>query len=107
MDKSWKAWERRVAKLFGCKRRGADFRGENGGKDDLTHDYWAVECKLLSRPTFGQMLEAAKQAEAAGAVVEVEEGFSRHPIAIVKRKFDEDADALVIQRLGTFKAWHL
>ncbi len=118
-DKSWKAWERRVAKLFGCKRRGADFRGENGGKDDLTHPLYAVEVKLLSRPTFGEMLDACRQAEGAAMVTRCAEvdheqksitlntEMERHPLAIVKRKGDRDEDALVIQRLGSFKAWHL
>ena len=107
MDKSWKSWERRVAKLFGCKRRGADFRGENGGKDDLTHAWYSVEIKLLSRPCFADMLAACKQAEGA-APVPVGNGdyVMREPIAIVKKKGSLDDDALVIQRLGSFKAWH-
>lgn len=119
--KSWKSWELRVAKMFGCKRRGPDFRGENGGKDDLTHPLYAVECKLLARPTYAEMLAACRQAEGAAAkstitqwvdmdhdekTVTVSVG-DRHPIAIVKRKGDRDEDALVIQRLATFKAWHL
>ena len=119
MDKSWKAFERRIAKLFGCKRRGADFRGEKGGKDDLTHPLWSVECKLLSKPTFGAMIDACRQAEGAAQplafVLNVQDGSmcgggaqpSRHPIAIVKKKGAPDGDALVIQRLSTFRAWHL
>jgi hypothetical protein len=119
VDKSWKAFERRIAKLFGCKRRGADFRGENGGKDDLTHSLYAVECKLLSKPTYGAMLEACRQAEGAAMVtrttavnyeakeITLNREIERHPIAIVKRKGDRDEDALVIQRLSTFREWHL
>jgi hypothetical protein len=100
-DKSWKAFERRIAKLFGCKRRGPLFRTEHGGTDDLTHDFWAVECKLLSVPTFGEMQAACRQAEAAAGVG------NRQPIAIVKKKGAADEDALVVMRLAAFKAWHL
>lgn len=103
-DKSWKAFERRIAKLFGCKRRGADFRGEHGGKDDLTHDWYAVEIKLLARPCFSDMLAACKQAEYASVVPGIEQ---RHPVAIVKRKRDLDSDALVCMRLQTWLDWNL
>lgn len=123
MSKSWKNWELRVAKLFGCKRRGPDFRGEHGGKDDLTHAWYAVEVKLLARPTYQQMLDACRQAESAAPIAKVETDFDcgmdpfkphttvtevrREPIAIVKRKGDRDEDALVIQRLATFRDWHI
>ena len=118
-DKAWKAWERTVAKIFGTKRRGPMFRNEDGGTDDCTHAWYAIECKLLSRPTFGQLLDACRQAEGAAMVtrcVEIDEAEKsitldstqeREPIAIVKRKGDRMEDALVIQRLATFRAWHL
>lgn len=115
-SKSWKAWELRVAKLFGCKRRGPDFRGEHGGKDDLTHDRYAVEVKLLGRPCFADLLAACNQAEQASQipikirgkdeVVERIEWQEREPIAIVKRLRDKDADALVCMRLETWLQWH-
>jgi hypothetical protein len=112
-DKAWKQFERRIAKLFGCKRRGPLFRTEHGGTDDLTHDFWAVECKLLSVPTFGAMLEACRQAEASarvhvpGPLVGETSIRERQPIAIVKKKGAADEDALVVMRLAAFKAWHL
>lgn len=107
MDKSWKALERRIAKLFGCTRRGPIFRSPDGGTDDLTHAWYAVECKLLSRPTYSEMLNACRQAEGSGARLPMADGRSREPIAIVKKKGAPDGDALVIQRLSTFRAWHL
>lgn len=106
-DKSWKAFERRIAKLFGCTRRGPVFRSADGGTDDCTHAWYAIECKLLSRPTFGEMKAACLQAEASAATLPMADGRSREPVVVFKKKFDDDADALVIQRLATFKAWHL
>jgi hypothetical protein len=98
-DKSWKAFERRLAALFGCKRRGPDFRGEDGGNDDLTHPHWSVEAKLLGAPTYSAMLAACKQAEANAR--------GREPVAVVKRKSAQDKDALVVMRLETFRDWRL
>ncbi len=93
-DKSWKAWERRIAAYLGpeAKRRGADFGGRTGGKDDVIHSVYSVEAKLLSKPTFGLMLEACRQAEA-----NAEEG--KIPVAVVKKKRSLDMDALVVMRL--------
>ena len=95
MDKSWKAWERRVAALLGGVRRGADTRSRNGaGKTDVIHDELAIECKLLGRPGFADCLSAAKQAE-----TNAESGL---PIAVVQRKGRRWQDALVVMRLETF-----
>jgi len=101
-DASWKAWERRVAKLFPeGRRRGADFRGDDGGKTDVISPGWAIECKLLGRPSFGQLLSAAKQAE--------DNASDSHdcPVAIVKRKNDKDGNALVVMRLKTWLEWYV
>lgn len=98
-DKSWKAFERRIGLVFGCKRRGADYGDADGGKDDLTHEHYSVECKLLGKPTFQQLLDACKQSEGAAR--------GREPIAIVKRKRDLDEDSLVIMRLATFREWRM
>lgn len=99
-DKAWKAWERVVAAVFGGVRRGADTRGENAGKTDVIHDHFAVECKLLGAPGWAAMLAAAKQAEA-----NAEPG--QEPVAVIKRKNARNDDALVIQRLATFREWRL
>ena len=96
-----KAFERRVAKLFpNGRRRGADTRGERAGKSDIICDGWAPECKLLARPSFHDLLAAARQSESNAEELQT-------PVAIVKRKRDRDADALVVMRLATFAAWHL
>ena len=101
-DKGWKAFERRVARIFGGERRGADFGDARGGKTDVIHDHFAIECKLLARPTYQQMLDACLQAEAASEPLQ-------EPVAVVKRKRQgsPDGDALVVMRLETFAAWRL
>ena len=98
-DKAWKAFERRIAAFVGGKRRGADTRDERGGKSDVIHPHFAIECKLLSRPSFGLMLDACHQAERNAEL-------HQEPLAIVKRKGDRDDDALVCMRLSTWREWH-
>jgi hypothetical protein len=97
-DKSWKAWERRVAKLFGGQRRGADYGDMLGGKNDIIVAGFSIECKLLKRPTYQQMFDACVQAESSA------ENIIDIPIAIVKKNKQglKDKDALVIMRLETF-----
>jgi hypothetical protein len=67
----------------------------------VIHPAWSIECKLLSRPSFSAMLEAAKQAERNV------ENDHQMPIAIIKRKNDHDLNALVVMRLETYRDWHL
>ena len=50
-DKPWKAFERRVAKAVGGKRRGPNF---TDGRDDVIHPLFSIECKLLSRVVLGR-----------------------------------------------------
>jgi hypothetical protein len=99
-DKSWKAFERRIAKVFGGERRGADYGDGRGGKNDIIHPHWSVECKLLGRAGYADLLKAVRQAELAS-----EDG--QEPVAVVKLKNQHDADALVVYRLETFRAWRL
>ena len=99
-DKSWKAWERRIARVFGGQRRGPDVRGEHGGKTDVIHDHYAIEVKLLSRSNYGDVMEACLQAERNAEP-------NQEPVAVVKRKYAEDKDALVVMRLETFREWRL
>ena len=96
MSKAWKVFESRVATVFGCRRRGPDHRD---GRDDLTHEHFAVECKLLTRPTWDAIVKAVKQSE--------RNANGREPLAIIKAKGSHDANALVIMRLDTFAKWRL
>ena len=94
-DASWKAYERRIALAIGGQRRGAETRGDRGGKSDVIHPTLAPECKLLGRPSYSAILAACKQAEA-----NAEPG--QTPVAFVKRKNLADTETLVVMRLG---AW--
>lgn len=100
-DTAWKAFERRIAAVFGGTRRGAYTGNGRSGKSDIIIDGWSVECKLLSKPSFQDLLNAALQAERN---MESERDI---PVAIVKRKRDLDANALVVLRLETFRAWFI
>ena len=99
-DKAWKNFERRIASEFGGVRRGPDTRGEGGGKTDIIHPYFAIECKLLGAPSYADMLAACRQAEK-----NAERG--QEPVAVIKRKNKSMEDTPVIYRLPVFKAWRL
>jgi hypothetical protein len=98
-DKAWKAFERRMAAKVGGKRRGAYTRDERGGKSDIIHPHFSIECKLLSRPSFGEAFDACQQAERNAEP-------HQEPIAILKRKGDRDDDAMVCMTLKTWLEWH-
>ena len=103
---TWKHWERKIAAVFGMKRRGADYGDASGGKSDATNidgtesDVWCLEAKHSKRPSFGLMLDACRQSEAAA-----HDG--QEPVVVVHRERDGLEDCLVVQRLETFKAWRL
>lgn len=99
MDSSWKKFERRIAALLGGERRGPSTSDGDGGKTDIIHEAWGVECKLLSRANHASILEACRQAERNSSDHQT-------PISIVKRKFDRDSDALVSMRLATWLSWY-
>jgi hypothetical protein len=96
-DKTWKAFERRVAKAVGGTRRGADFRNReaSGGMDDIKHDSLSIEVKLLSKVSWCDMLAAVKQCEANAPA-------GKLPLAILKKKGGQDKDALVVMRFERF-----
>jgi hypothetical protein len=96
-DAAWKALERRVAKLFGGRRRGPD---TTGGKTDIVCQGWAVECKLLSRPSFSDLLAACRQAERNAEPRQI-------PVAVVKKKHAPDSEILFCMRLSVAAPWFL
>jgi hypothetical protein len=96
-DFAWKAFERRIATVFNGKRRGAYTGSRNNGKTDIIAAGWAIECKLLSRPGFQDLLNACRQVEAN------REHPDDIPVALVKRKGDLDKDTLVVMRLEEFR----
>ena len=101
---SWKAFERRVCRMFGGDRRGAyTSDGVKGKSDCKDTPGFSIECKLLKRPTFGQMESACRQAETNA------DNATDIPVAIVKKngRGIPDNNALVIMRLETFKEFFL
>ena len=94
--KTWKSFELRVAKWFGGQRRGADFQRLGMGNNDIIMPGWSIECKLLKRPSFGEILSAVKQAEAA------KEHESDIAVAVIKRNGDRDEDSLFVMRKSEF-----
>lgn len=97
-DKAWKAVERRLCKIFGGKRRGADYADARGGKNDCIEcKGWSIEIKHMLRPQFKLIEEDVRKAE------ERKEYPDDIPIAIMKRKRTRDADAIVCIRLEVFE----
>lgn len=90
-DASWKAWERRIAKWFQGQRRGADYadRYSQAGKNDIIVDGFSIEAKLYKRPSYGMIKKAIRQAEAA------KEDPNDIAVAIIKKKYDLDEDAIM------------
>lgn len=100
-DKSWKAYERRLATIFGGTRRGAYTGDGNHGKSDIIKPGWSIEAKLYTNPTFDVLLQAARQAERNA------ESPSDIPVAVVKRKGGRDDNAIVVMRLETFEKFFI
>ena len=48
-DKAWKAAERRLAKIFGTRRRPLSGGNQGGGRDDSMHEVLYIENKYTSR----------------------------------------------------------
>lgn len=96
-DKAWKAFERTIAKKFGGKRRGAHTGYKGNPRNDIIVDGYSIECKLLSRPTFQQMMDACVQAE------DSRDDIFDIPLAIVKKKGDRVKNSLVIMRMEQFE----
>jgi hypothetical protein len=99
--RTWQKFESRIAALFGGQRRGAYTGNGQQGKTDIIANGYAIECKLLSRPSYQAMLDACLQAETnAESPLDI-------PLAVIKRKGDPDKDALVIMRLDQFQQFFI
>ncbi|GAG36497.1 unnamed protein product [marine sediment metagenome] len=95
-----KAWERLVAKLLGGIRRGPDFRGPDGGKDDVIHPHFSIECKNMAQLNYRAILAACYQSE-------LNCPDTKEPIAIVKPPGTKWQDAMVCQRLEEWRKWRI
>ena len=103
---SWKHFERRIAAVFGLKRRGADYGDRSGGKSDAVNldgsesAHWSLEMKLHKRIGYQLLLDACRQAEAAAKP-------GQEPVVVAKLPHIADGNALVVQRLETYREWRL
>ena len=95
-DKLWKAAERRIASFFGAKRRGADFRGENAGKSDVVKPGWSIEVKSLTRPAFGDIVQAVWQAKTNRFLP------GDIPVAVIHKVGEPYVEAIVAMFLDDF-----
>jgi hypothetical protein len=97
---TWKKVELKIASYIpGAKRRGADYGGKSGGKNDLIIDgqyaNLSVEIKHNQAPTWGLFCKALDQARAANS----ENGV---PIVVVHKAGDRIDNSLVLMRLSDF-----
>ena len=96
---SWKAFELRISRLIGGKRRGAYVSDGTQGKSDIILDGFSIECKLLKQAGWQKILDACRQAE------NNRESELEIPIAIIKKNSRgiPDKDSIVAMRLETFR----
>ncbi len=94
---TWKAWERRVATLFGGERRGpavGNGRADSGHNDIAgTEGVFSIEAKHGKSLGYADLLCACEQAETASVFGEV-------ALAVVHREGDKWQNGLVVVRLG-------
>ena len=92
MDKTWKAAERRIAKILGGRR----YPANTGGPEDIEHEELSVQVKHRKNLPIW-IKSAILDAEAtAGA---------RLPIAVLHERYSPYEDSLVIMRLSEFVEW--
>lgn len=99
-DKSWKQFERRIARRFGGRRRGAQTSRDGEGLSDCVGTPgFSIECALGRKYTsYAAILAKCQQAERAAADGEI-------PIAVIKAPRVRDTSTLVAMRLPEFLAW--
>ena len=97
---TWKARERRLLALFGCKRRGADYGDRDGGKSDSDDACgYNIEIKSWAKPPSLRVIQKeVNHAETRGRPNQI-------PLAITCVKGERDLDALVTMRFETFLEW--
>lgn len=100
---SWKAFEALICKMFGGKRRGADYRnrdGEGGNNDCIQTNGWSIEIKYQKSLRFTDVVEDALKARARAKPGEI-------PIAVAKRIGSGKVmdTTLVCMTLQDFQNW--
>jgi hypothetical protein len=91
MDKPWKAFERKVAKLFGTVRIPVDGRGDRPDMETETH---VVEMKHWKNMPY--------RVEAALMQAEKNSSPEKLPLAIIGQSNRRWQDSLVVMRLGEY-----
>ena len=96
---TWKRFELMVARKFGGKRRGPEYRTATGGTNDVEVEGFSIECKYGAQMGYKKILDACKQAQQA------RESEYDIPIAVVKQKGYNNDDALVCMTITEFVEW--
>ena len=90
---TWKACERRIARMLGGVRVPVTGRAR-GDAPDIAHPLWSIEVKLrTNRPAF--LEHAMSQAKAAARGEQV-------PLVVVAAKSRDTRQAFVVMELGDF-----
>lgn len=92
-DKRWKAVERRVAKVFGTRRRRGSGCDVETGSDDILHDSLHVEIKTSKRPygvikVYDHAAKKAKKENKTPVVIITESGSPRMFVVMPLDKAD-------------------
>ena len=98
-DKSYKAFERRVARRLGGRRLAST--GEKAGVDVVVEGFSVIQCKL------GRRMPAYLEDWLAGIRVAAKDRWAGYvPLVVWKPKGTDDAGALVILRLDDWAEMH-
>lgn len=79
-DKSWKAFERAVAKAFGCPRNSLSGGNSKATRSDTLHPQLFVECKHAKRLSVWSLFQKTKE-------LAMKEG--KTPVLTLKQKHGE------------------
>jgi hypothetical protein len=93
----WKAAERSLAAYVGGRRVPVTGRGR-GDVPDIAHDWLSIEAKSWGRMP-ERVVDALRQAEAANTTG------GKLPVALIHGNGERYDRALVVMRLGDFRAW--
>ena len=96
-NKTWKAVEKDIARYgWNVERRGADFGGTSGGKNDVLMEGWSIEVKYGKKIGLALIKAAIAQAELAAEPGDI-------VCAVIKQHGDATEDSIVCMKLKDFK----
>lgn len=94
-SKRWKSVESYYCASLGGKRRGADYGGADGGKNDCICEKYSVEIRHRQKVSFREIVEQVNK-----AVERAEDG--QTPLHIVHTPGTKLDDGLVVMRFSDF-----